>query len=849
MSSRLHSKDLTSSSLPPSEVDDQSEENSQRLKSTWSRVRNTLGAPLPDYQELTKADDRGPNGEDSDSVSEEDTNETENADIDLPEYNEADPNNETKQLETCPTDTNPISSGPREFELKQLYHQVLMSTTPSSRRLDLSSVEVEEVEKHGTLQSRKQKVQAARKGTSVRSLLAEEQGGAHVFAEGICWALEETCKSIHHRLHSRASAIVITTDSQLVEMRLSARQRSLQRSILISSVLNSANLDNTSHICRSFRALALETSLQGLATVAGVRNGSRLSPAKKSCLSRILGSTLDLLCDEKSKDCHELSSTTAIFVLDHLSRFHSSLPDAPLEQPDSQKMSLKECYDWISISSLLPIDNIAVHHDEIDEWCQHLLMIPAPSGFDVSEGLRARYISDSESGTPINRTMLLSTMLNVARRLCSTGNSRSRTLLLDCLPFIVEIWGWDRGILNTVREICQDARDRFPLKAALLSESHAIRHLTLEILMATSPSASPLEASLKQCLKIVDTLLLVENARIRQMHIRKLSTLAQANDDSVSSTYVVDMIYPPLDARLDIQSYEAKDEDLEQGHLLGRSARSRLRNWLRMFSNTNPKAFYRSQDLRGAFYDLLADPDSDLRALSFLKKPAILSAFKGCVTEESDLLVELMLRRLTSSRSNSQNNLASAVKRQLGFLSLLGDVLKTLGRQLVHRWDDFLNQIMQFVLDSQSHIQTLINNANSQHVFLESQLKKVRVQTLHRLNDFFQLSPTGFSFQKWCFRSLKTYHNIELHPAEVIAEQYLKPYFGTLLPDLAELLRKASSASSLTTCISRQQIVLMSSLAITDTTHSERFCELILTLQLKNQVIVAEHIQAGCSTF
>ncbi|KAI7953646.1 hypothetical protein MJO28_006500 [Puccinia striiformis f. sp. tritici] len=139
-----------------------------------------------------------------------------------------------------------------------------------------------------------------------------------------------------------------------------------------------------------------------------------------------------------------------------------------------------------------------------------------------------------------------------------------------------------------------------------------------------------------------------------------------------------------------------------------------------------------------------SEPSSSTR----LKKPAILSAFKGCVTEESDLLVELMLRRLTSSRSNSQNNLASIVKRQLGFLSLLGDVLKTLGRQLVHRWDDFLNQIMQFVLDSQSHIQTLINNANSQHVFLESQLKKVRVQTLHRLNDFFQLSPTGFSFQK-----------------------------------------------------------------------------------------------------
>ncbi|KAH9456169.1 hypothetical protein Pst134EA_011683 [Puccinia striiformis f. sp. tritici] len=445
---KINPKDLTSSSLPPSEVDDQSEENSQRLKSTWSRVRNTLGAPLPDYQELTKADDRGPNGEDSDSVSEEDTNETENADIDLPEYNEADPNNETKQLETCPTDTNPISSGPREFELKQLYHQVLMSTTPSSRRLDLSSVEVEEVEKHGTLQSRKQKVQAARKGTSVRSLLAEEQGGAHVFAEGICWALEETCKSIHHRLHSRASAIVITTDSHRATARLATTKPDCGASETKKCFSGAGNIPS------------------GFGNSGGC--------PKWFQIITILGSTLDLLCDEKSKDCHELSSTTAIFVLDHLSRFHSSLPDAPLEQPDSQKMSLKECYDWISISSLLPIDNIAVHHDEIDEWCQHLLMIPAPSGFDVSEGLRARYISDSESGTPINRTMLLSTMLNVARRLCSTGNSRSRTLLLDCLPFIVEIWGWDRGILNTVREICQDARDsRFTIRKPCNSSSDA----------------------------------------------------------------------------------------------------------------------------------------------------------------------------------------------------------------------------------------------------------------------------------------------------------------------------------------------------------------------------------------
>ncbi|KNZ58876.1 hypothetical protein VP01_1841g4 [Puccinia sorghi] len=43
----------------------------------------------------------------------------------------------------------------------------------------------------------------------------------------------------------------------------------------------------------------------------------------------------------------------------------------------------------------------------------------------------------------------------------------------------------------------------------------------------------------------------------------------------------------------------------------------RFRNWLRMFSTfINPKAFYCTQDLRVAFYDLLADPDSDLCCLS-----------------------------------------------------------------------------------------------------------------------------------------------------------------------------------------------------------------------------------------
>ena len=79
-----------------------------------------------------------------------------------------------------------------------------------------------------------------------------------------------------------------------------------------------------------------------------------------------------------------------------------------------------------------------------------------------------------------------------------------------------------------------------PLKLALLPESHVIRHLALEVLLTTGPPTSVLEAILKQCLKIEDTPLLVKNARIRQMHIRKLATMAQANGETASSTEVID---------------------------------------------------------------------------------------------------------------------------------------------------------------------------------------------------------------------------------------------------------------------------------------------------------------------
>jgi len=363
-------KDLTPTSLPSTETE--SGENSQRLANIWNLVRNALGAPLPDDQQLTKVEDLSPDDDEvSDSDSDEDANENnehlmgdssksleepmeptnEDADIDLAEFtnldqtDEAEPpaadttaefihldqNDETKPPAAGTTKTDSTPHAPNAIKLQQLLHQVLKSTTPSSRRLvatsfayllrkkgisepliklmlnDLNTIEINEVTKHGALLPRKHKVQVARKGNSVRSLLGEEHGGARVFAEGICWALGETCKSVDHRLHSRASAIVNSTDSQVVQMSLLALQNAPQQPLLIHGVLNSLLISiihhtNAQHFdpvldsiaakaterVASFKrdcassatekgTVALETSLNCLATVTGVRNGSRLS--------------------------------------------------------------------------------------------------------------------------------------------------------------------------------------------------------------------------------------------------------------------------------------------------------------------------------------------------------------------------------------------------------------------------------------------------------------------------------------------------------------------------------------------------------------------------------------------
>ncbi|POW19786.1 hypothetical protein PSHT_04275 [Puccinia striiformis] len=150
-------------------VDDQSEETFPRLKSMWSLVRNALGEPLPAYQELTIAGDRCRRGEDFDSEVEENIDELDENLVRCPSkgrergYHEAEPNDGINRLKTRMTNAHSPSS--KEVDLK---HQLPGLLRPPVGDL-WDSVEVEEVAKHGTLPTSKDKDQVAHKLTTSAS--------------------------------------------------------------------------------------------------------------------------------------------------------------------------------------------------------------------------------------------------------------------------------------------------------------------------------------------------------------------------------------------------------------------------------------------------------------------------------------------------------------------------------------------------------------------------------------------------------------------------------------------------------------------------------------------------------
>ncbi|KAI8452196.1 hypothetical protein BY996DRAFT_4584890 [Phakopsora pachyrhizi] len=132
------------------------------------------------------------------------------------------------------------------------------------------------------------------------------------------------------------------------------------------------------------------------------------------------------------------------------------------------------------------------------------------------------------------------------------------------------------------------------------------------------------------------------------------------------------------------------------------------------------------------------------------RKFAIISSLKGCTPAELDLLVDLMLHPFRRTFDAKDSSTMPEIKKQIGFIVLLGGVLKYLGRTIIHRWSDLLNVLIEIVTKTCCKNDDLCSPKDDlKDVRPEVQFKRLRNQSTLRLNDFFHHSPPEFNFQPW----------------------------------------------------------------------------------------------------
>ncbi|KAJ7158771.1 armadillo-type protein [Mycena filopes] len=94
------------------------------------------------------------------------------------------------------------------------------------------------------------------------------------------------------------------------------------------------------------------------------------------------------------------------------------------------------------------------------------------------------------------------------------------------------------------------------------------------------------------------------------------------------------------------------------------------------------------------------------------RRAAVLGTLAGCTDEELGLVADLMLQSLKSDRTSRQQQpfviqeVPSEVseKQQIGFIGLLGDVIRNLGPRLVAYWPALLGATMDFIARAQLRI-------------------------------------------------------------------------------------------------------------------------------------------------
>ncbi|KAF9222298.1 hypothetical protein BS17DRAFT_735750 [Gyrodon lividus] len=161
------------------------------------------------------------------------------------------------------------------------------------------------------------------------------------------------------------------------------------------------------------------------------------------------------------------------------------------------------------------------------------------------------------------------------------------------------------------------------------------------------------------------------------------------------------------------------------------------------------------------------------------RRAAVLGALAVCSEDELRLLVDLMLKPMRSSSREWQDGgfalveIAPSVspKQQVGFLNLLGEVLRNLGPRLVAYWPALLGTTLSLVASVQARFGltkqaevTALNGAGEEHeeeeedqegdadeadeVWTTGPLRSIRQLGLRRLADFFR-SPVSFDYSPY----------------------------------------------------------------------------------------------------
>lgn len=247
-------------------------------------------------------------------------------------------------------------------------------------------------------------------------------------------------------------------------------------------------------------------------------------------------------------------------IIGHLQSFLTSL-DASTPASDSLlDVDLHEASDWLHVFiELAPDPKLQPHfrtHTLQNDWIksfEEFLAQVLNASRESVEVYRNRYLTDYQSGQSLNQTMLISHLIRLAQSVAKLHESPTCEAVIAGVPRLIELWGWHRHVLHAISDLCHDAKlspakHLLPslgsvyqhLRAAVVSESASVRLQTLKILALLNEE--PVRGEIiGQCLTIEETPLLVENARERQMHIRKLGIMVKSNSAMKEDSEEVDL--------------------------------------------------------------------------------------------------------------------------------------------------------------------------------------------------------------------------------------------------------------------------------------------------------------------